>query len=76
MNHIISQIVELWKNEESVIDIENNLNLWFQGWNEWLMQHAIERIDKELYQQYKHKGWHVDNIEPRTVQFIFGKITY
>lgn len=33
MNHIISQIVELWKNEESVIDIENNLNLWFQGWN-------------------------------------------
>lgn len=76
MNHIISQIVELWKNEESVIDIENNLNLWFQGWNEWLMQHAIERIDKELYQQYKHKGWHVDNIEPRTVQFVFGKITY
>lgn len=76
MNYIISQIVELWKNNESIIDVENNLNLWFQSWNEWLMQLALERIDKELYLQYKSEGWQVDNIEARTVQFIFGKITY
>jgi len=76
MNTIIAQLIALWKDKGTMVDIENHLNIWFQGWNEWLMQHAIERMDKELYYHYKQEGWKIDRKEPRTVQFQFGQVTF
>lgn len=76
MNNIITQIIALWKEEDTLLDIESHLNLWFQGWNEWIMKYAIERMDKELYYHYKQEGWKIDRIEQRTVQFQFGQVTY
>ena len=39
-----------------------------------LFSKALERIDLELILDYKNKGFEIDRIEERTVQFSFGPV--
>lgn len=76
MNSILAQLYELWKNEEHFLDVESRVNHWFLNLNETIMTQALETFDKMLYSHYFEDGWRVDRKEKRTVQFLFGKVTF
>lgn len=52
--------------------------LW-HWWNETVCQlvaMTLEVLDEALYQEYKEKGWRVERMDSRTVQCLFGPLTY
>lgn len=74
MNQIISEIVEIIHNDSSLINIELNLEAYFTRVISDLFAQALSRIDLELIQPYKDKGFEIDRVENRTVQFSFGPV--
>jgi len=75
MDNIVSEIVEIINNSPSLIDIEMAMETYFTEVFSQLFSKALERIDLELIQEYKEKGFEIDRIEERTVQFSFGPVT-
>ncbi len=74
MNQIVSEIVEIIHNDSSLINIELNLEAYFTRVISDLFAQALSRIDLELIQPYKDKGFEIDRVEKRTVQFSFGPV--
>ena len=74
MDNIISEIVEIINNNPSLIGIEMAIETYFSEILSQLFSNALERIDLELILEYKDKGYEIDRIEKRTVQFSFGPV--
>ena len=74
MDNIISEIVEIINNNPSLIGIEMAIETYFSEILSQLFSNALERIDLELILEYKDKGYEIDRIERRTVQFSFGPV--
>ena len=74
MDNIISEIVEIINNNPSLIGIEMAIETYFSEILSQLFSNALERIDLELILKYKDKGYEIDRIEKRTVQFSFGPV--
>src|SRR5690625_5766654 len=74
MDNIISEIVEIINNNPSLMDIEMAVETYFTEVLSQLFSKALERIDLELILEYKEKGFEIDRIEERTVQFSFGPV--
>ena len=74
MDNIISEIVEIIHHNQSLIDIEMAMDTYFMEILSQLFSKALERIDLELILDYKDKGFEIDRIEERTVQFSFGPV--
>ena len=74
MDNIISEIVEIINNNPSLIGIEMAIETYFSEILSQLFSNALERIDLELILEYKDKGFEIDRIEKRTVQFSFGPV--
>ena len=74
MDNIISEIVEIINNNQSLIGIEMAIETYFTEVLSQLFSKALERIDLELILEYKEKGFEIDRIEERTVQFSFGPV--
>lgn len=74
MDNIISEIVEIINNNQSLISIEMAIETYFTEVLSQLLSKALERIDLELILEYKEKGFEIDRIEERTVQFSFGPV--
>lgn len=74
MNQIVSEIVEIINNNPTLVDIELSLESFFTQILSELFAQALSRIDLELVQTYKEKGYEIDRIEKRTIQFSFGPI--
>ena len=74
MDNIISEIVEIINNNQSLIGIEMAVETYFTEVFSQFFSKALERIDLELILEYKEKGYEIDRIEKRTVQFSFGPV--
>lgn len=74
MDNIISEIVEIINNNQSLIGIEMAVETYFAEVFNQFFSKALERIDLELILEYKEKGYEIDRIEKRTVQFSFGPV--
>src|SRR5699024_10603850 len=74
MDNIISEIVEIINNNQSLIGIEMAIETYFIEGLSQLFSKALERIDLELILEYKEQGFEIDRIEERTVQFSFGPV--
>lgn len=74
MDNIISEIVKIINNNQSLIGIEMDVETYFTEVLSQLFSKALERIDLELILEYKEKGYEIDRIEKRTVQFSFGPV--
>lgn len=74
MDNIISEIVKIINSNQSLIGIEMATETYFTEILSQLFSKALERIDLELILEYKEKGFEIDRIEERTVQFSFGPV--
>lgn len=74
MDNIISEVVEILHGNSSLIGIEMALETYFTDILSDIFSKALERVDLELIQEYKDKGYEIDRIEERTVQFSFGPV--
>lgn len=74
MNHIITDIVEIIHNNQTLMDIEMSVETYFTEVLSDLFSQALERVDLELIQEYKDQGYEIDRVEKRTVQFTHGPV--
>ena len=72
----LSQIIDVLKNSSTPIDMEMGLSLWLKDLDSFIVGLLFQRLDKELYATYYEKGWRIDRIESRTIQFIFGEVRF
>lgn len=52
----IGAVISIIKESDDSIESERKLTHWLEGMNCQLIAMALERIDTELYQIYKHRG--------------------
>src|SRR5699024_4855427 len=74
MDNIISEIVEIINNNPSLMDIEMAVETYFTEVLSQVFSRALERRSSDLILEYKEKGFEIDRIEERTVQFSFGPV--
>ena len=74
MDDIISEVVAILHGNPSLIGIELALETYFTDILSEVFSKALERVDLELILEYKDKGYEIDRIEERTVQFSFGPV--
>ncbi|MDN6290893.1 MAG: ISLre2 family transposase [Tetragenococcus koreensis] len=74
MDNIVTEIVKIIYNNQSLIEIEMDVETYFTALLSNLFSQAMERIDLELIQEYKEEGYEIDRIEKRTVQFSHGPV--
>lgn len=72
----LSQVIDILKNSSTSMDMELGLSLWLKDLDSFIVRLLFQRLDKELYATYYEKGWRVDRIETRTIQFIFGEVRF
>lgn len=74
MKHIITDIVKIIHNNQTLMDIETSVETYFTELLSDLFSKALERVDLELIQEYKDQGYEIDRVEKRTVQFTHGPV--
>lgn len=74
MNEIISQMCQLLKDSETLLEAELQFETWIPELIQDLFRQTFERIDQELVQDYKERGYEIDKKETRYIQFSFGNV--
>ena len=76
MEYIVTEIIKTIKDSENAIEREMKLlHLFLQLFTQALTL-AFEIIDAELAEQYKKEGYRVERRDARTIQGLFGTVTY
>jgi len=76
MEYIISKIVELLKDTNSLIEFEEQLKLLMQKVFTQLVGDVFVKLDKMIKQQKLAEGWEYCRSDERSIQFLFGNVTY
>ncbi|SEI80765.1 hypothetical protein SAMN04488113_1221, partial [Alkalibacterium gilvum] len=76
MNKIISKIIKILKEQDTLLEAELALEILFQQIVQELLCAAFKQIDLELIQEYKDQGYEIDSIQKRTIQWTFGVIEF
>ena len=76
MESIVTEIMEILKGSDNTILREENLMRYLSDLCGNLIAEALEQIDQELYRKYKEQGYYSQRQDERTVQSLFGAITY
>lgn len=76
MSFSIAQLFDIMKESPEEISMEESLEHWLERFDGFLIQSVFEAIDKELYTHYYPKGWRIDRKEKRTIQFVFGSVSF
>lgn len=76
MEYIIAEIIKTIKESDTAIIRETKLlQLFMRVFTEALVC-ALETMDTELVEQYKHQGYQIERRDRRTIQGLFGTVTY
>lgn len=76
MESIVSDIIKIIKSSPNQSETEKQLLNYFAILLAQLMQLALEAIDDELHKEFKAKGYIVEKKDVRTIQFLFGAVTF
>lgn len=76
MEKIVSDVIVIIKGSKNEIETENRLWVFLLNTIIAIIALAFERIDDELAESYKAKGYKVERKDIRTIQGIFGPLTY
>ncbi|WP_161879815.1 ISLre2 family transposase [Alkalibacterium sp. MB6] len=76
MNQIITEIIHTLKDSSTLLEAELALETVFQNVTQHLLAAAFKQIDLELLYDYKEKGYEIDSIPDRTLQFTFGTMAF
>ena len=74
MENIVAEIIRIIKNAPDNISCEECLKHYFEITMCSFVSKALEMIDNELYKKYTADGWHVERIDERTLQTVFGSV--
>jgi hypothetical protein len=76
MEYIIAEIIKTIKESDTAIIRETKLlQLFMRIFTEALVC-ALEIMDTELVEQYKKQGYQIERRDRRTIQGLFGTVTY
>ena len=67
---------EIIASSKDSITSEQALWHWWGETASQLIAMTLDEVDQRLYQEYKKKGWRVERMDSRTVQCLFGPLTY
>ena len=76
MNSIVAEIIKEIKHSKDAITREEKIWHKIEGILTQYVGKAFEAIDKELAETYRQKGYHVERQDSRTIQGIFGAVTF
>ncbi|WP_051929705.1 ISLre2 family transposase [Carnobacterium mobile] len=72
----LTEIIEIIKGSNDGIDAERKLQVYFSNKISDIMQLILEYIDDGLAEEYKKQGYRIEKRDLRTIQFLFGKVTF
>jgi len=76
MEYIVTEIIKIIKESDTAIVRETKLlQLFIRLFTEALAC-ALETMDTELVEQYKKQGYQIERRDRRTIQGLFGTVTY
>lgn len=76
MEKILADIMEIIKGASNEIEMEKRSWLYLSQLNCKILAKALENIDNELVSKYKEKGYRSQRTDTRTIQGMFGPLTY
>jgi hypothetical protein len=76
MEYIVTEMIKIIKESDTAIVRETKLlQLFIRLFTEALVC-ALETIDTELVEKYKQQGYQIERRDRRTIQGLFGTVTY
>ncbi len=76
-SNFIFEIIKVFRAAKSSIESEEKLHWLCKHWFCELVKEALEAIDEALYQDvYKPQGYRVSRKDSRTINCLFGELTY
>ena len=76
MEYIVTEMIKIIKESDTAIVRETKLlQLFIRLFTEALAC-ALETMDTELVEQYKKQGYQIERRDRRTIQGLFGTVTY
>lgn len=76
MENSVAEIIKIIKASNNAIEMERKLIIFFAQFVGELMRMALEAIDDELQKEWREKGYRVERSDTRTIQFLFGAVTF
>ncbi|WKB36004.1 hypothetical protein QS257_01445 [Terrilactibacillus sp. S3-3] len=73
---IIKDLFDIWKRKKNLIDFETGA---VQVMYEWMCQAAwrmLTDMNRALTRLKQKEGWKVERTDERTLQFLFGPVTF
>lgn len=76
MEKIISNIYEIIKSADNLIDLEEDLKVYMYHLFTEIMGDVFTQIDRGMKEKKREEGWTVVRSDNKTVNFTFGGITF
>src|SRR5690625_1197031 len=76
MERIISRIYDLLKETESLIEFEEQLQLYMYDTFASLVGEVFNQVNKVVKENKQEENWMVERNDKRNVQFIFGNVQF
>ncbi|MCZ0704667.1 hypothetical protein J2T56_003279 [Natronobacillus azotifigens] len=76
MEKIISNLYKIIKGTNSLIELEEDVNMYMHEVFATLLGDVFSQIDQVVKKQKQQEGWTVIRSDEKTVQFTFGAVTF
>ncbi|SDC79038.1 ISLre2 family transposase [Shouchella lonarensis] len=76
MLSIVHEIYNIIKTKNNMIEAEETLKQLMETTFARITGEVLSQIDQELTQNKKNEGWTMERKDERTIQFMFGSVTY
>ncbi|POO31799.1 hypothetical protein CDA64_00375 [Lactobacillus helveticus] len=72
----VTEIVKIIKSETNIIKREKAIAFFFLNLSRELMSLALERVDQELSESMRNRGYQIEKKNQRSINMAFGEATY
>ena len=72
----VTEIVKIIKSETNIIKREKAIAFFFLNLIRELMSLALERVDQELSESMRNRGYQIEKKNQRSINMAFGEATY
>ncbi|WP_088049371.1 ISLre2 family transposase [Virgibacillus dakarensis] len=76
MDHIISKLYELIKNTTNLVEFEERAQILMYNFFSSLMGRMFSELNQVIVAQRRADDWKVETTDSRSVQFMFGTVTF
>ena len=74
MESIVAELVERIKGKETFLEKEQAMSSFFSNLNKKIAHRAFCKLDDELTDEWKERGFKIDRKSDRKVTFLFGEV--